>query len=185
MKNSHFGQTACKKHYNNLCNRFGTWKKSASESMPFQSRNSRRARREERLTHSKLKQAFIIDSDADLFMYLMQCTRFGLWTGPNLARRGHYRHHIHSQAKNRGEQLPRTCVTAFSPTSLFLERYWREFRDIFKTQYITSQQNFKSWKCCFFPFNVVPFSFVISYTSNAPINGAELPFSPEILRRCI
>ena len=36
-----------------------------------------RARLEVRLTRSKLKQAFIIDSDADLFMYLMQCTRFG------------------------------------------------------------------------------------------------------------
>lgn len=36
-----------------------------------------RARREERVTRSKLKQAFIIDSDANLFMYLMQCSRFG------------------------------------------------------------------------------------------------------------
>ena len=26
------------------------------------------------------------------------------------------------------EQLPCTCVTAFSQTSLFLERFWREFR---------------------------------------------------------
>ena len=35
------------------------------------------ARREERLISTKLKQAFISDSDADLFMYLMQSIRFG------------------------------------------------------------------------------------------------------------
>ena len=35
------------------------------------------ARRKERLSRSKLKQAFLIDSDAELFMYLIQCIRFG------------------------------------------------------------------------------------------------------------
>ena len=29
------------------------------------------------LNHSKLKQAFLVDSDAALFMYLIQCIRFG------------------------------------------------------------------------------------------------------------
>ena len=36
-----------------------------------------RARRKERLSRSKLKQAFLIVSDADLFMHLIQCNRFG------------------------------------------------------------------------------------------------------------
>ena len=35
------------------------------------------ARRKERLSRSKLKQAFLIDSDTELFMYLIQCIRFG------------------------------------------------------------------------------------------------------------
>ena len=56
---------------------------SASESMAFQSRSKykklipSRARRKEQLRRSKLKQAFLIDSDAELFMYLIQCIRFG------------------------------------------------------------------------------------------------------------
>ena len=49
-------------------------KSSASESKPFQSRSKGeipgRARRKERLSRSKLKQAFLIDSDAELFIYL-------------------------------------------------------------------------------------------------------------------
>ena len=54
---------------------------AASESKPFQSRSTAempgRARRKERLSISKLKQAFLIDSDAELFLYLIQCIRFG------------------------------------------------------------------------------------------------------------
>ena len=49
---------------------------SASESKPFQSRSKgeipSRARQNERLSRSKLNQAFLIDSDAELFMYLIQ-----------------------------------------------------------------------------------------------------------------
>ena len=49
-------------------------KSSASESKPFQSRSKGetlgQARRKERLSRSKLRQAFLIDSDAELFMYL-------------------------------------------------------------------------------------------------------------------
>ena len=48
-----------------------------------------RARREEWLSRSKLKRAFLIDSDADCFMYLIPCTslgsaheKFDIWTGP-------------------------------------------------------------------------------------------------------
>ena len=37
------------------------------------------ARQEERPSGSTLKQAFWIDSDAKLFMSLIQCIRFGLW----------------------------------------------------------------------------------------------------------
>ena len=51
-------------------------KSSASESKPFQSRSKGeipgRARRNERLSRSKLKQAFLIDSDDELFMCLIQ-----------------------------------------------------------------------------------------------------------------
>ena len=51
---------------------------SASESKPFQSRSKceipGRARRKERLSLSKLKQAFLTDSNAELLvMYLIQC----------------------------------------------------------------------------------------------------------------
>ena len=56
-------------------------KSSASESKAFQSRSKGeipgRARRKERLSSSKLKQAFLIDSDAELFMNLIQRIRFG------------------------------------------------------------------------------------------------------------
>ena len=65
-------------------------KSSASESKPFQSRSKGEipgwARRKERLSRSKLKQAFLIDSDAELFMYLIQCIRFGSWKVRRLNR---------------------------------------------------------------------------------------------------
>ena len=65
-------------------------KSSASESKPFQSRSKGeipgQARRKERLSRSKLKQAFLIDSDAELFMYLIQCIRFGSWKVRRLNR---------------------------------------------------------------------------------------------------
>ena len=53
----------------------------ASESKPFQSRSKGeipgRARRKERLSRSKLKQAFLTDSDAERSMHLIQFIRFG------------------------------------------------------------------------------------------------------------
>ena len=65
-------------------------KSSVSESKPFQSRSKGeipgQARRKERLSRSKLKQAFLIDSDAELFMYLIQCIRFGSWKVRRLNR---------------------------------------------------------------------------------------------------
>ena len=56
-------------------------KSSAFESKPFQSRFKGeipgRTRQKERLSSSELKQAFLTDSDAERFMYLIQCIRFG------------------------------------------------------------------------------------------------------------
>ena len=53
---------------------------SASETKLFQSRSKGeipgRARRKERLSRSKLKQAFLIDSDAKRFMNSVQCYKF-------------------------------------------------------------------------------------------------------------
>ena len=53
-----------------ICALGSVHEKLASESKPFQ-------RRTERLSRSKLKQAFLIDSDAERFMYLIQCIRYG------------------------------------------------------------------------------------------------------------
>ena len=56
-------------------------KSLVSESKPFQSRSKGDipgwVRRKERLSRSKLKQAFLIDSDAELLIYLhvIQCIR--------------------------------------------------------------------------------------------------------------
>ena len=58
-------------------------KLGVSESKAFQSPSiceiSGRARQKQRLSRSKLKQAFLSDSDAELFLYLRQCIRFGSW----------------------------------------------------------------------------------------------------------
>ena len=66
-------------------------KSSVSESKPLQNRFKGegilgQARRKERLSLSKLKQAFLIDSDAELFLYLIQCIRFGSWKVRRLNR---------------------------------------------------------------------------------------------------
>ena len=57
--------------------KFGVWIK------PFQSRSRGeipgRAKQKQRLSRSKLKQAFLIDSVAELFMCLIQCIGFGSW----------------------------------------------------------------------------------------------------------
>ena len=53
----------------------------SSESKPFQSRSKGeilgQARKKERLSRSELNQAFLTDSDAELFIYLIQFVRFG------------------------------------------------------------------------------------------------------------
>ena len=58
-------------------------KSLASESKPFQSHSKGeilgQARQKKQLSHSKLKQAILIDSDAELFMYLIQSIRFSSW----------------------------------------------------------------------------------------------------------
>ena len=56
-------------------------KSSAFDSKPLQSRSRVKipgqARREERLGRSKLKEPFLIDSEAELFMYFIKSIRFG------------------------------------------------------------------------------------------------------------
>ena len=56
-------------------------KSSFSESKAFQSHSKgeipSHARREEWLSPSKLNEVFLIDSDAKLFMNVIQCVRFG------------------------------------------------------------------------------------------------------------
>ena len=56
-------------------------KNSASESKPLQSRSKGEihvlAKRKERLSRSKLKQAFLSDSDDELLMYIIECIGFG------------------------------------------------------------------------------------------------------------
>ena len=65
-------------------------KSSVSESKTLQSRFKGeilgQARRKERLSRSKLKQAFLIDSDDELFLYLIQCIRLGSWKVRRLNR---------------------------------------------------------------------------------------------------
>ena len=56
-------------------------KSSASESQPSKVTP---AKQKEWLSHSKLKQAFLIDSDAKLFIDLIQCIKFGSWKDRHL-----------------------------------------------------------------------------------------------------
>ena len=60
--------------------KFGVWIKAVPKANPGQTG------RKELLSRSKLKQAFLIDSDAELFMYLIQCIRFGSWKDRRLNR---------------------------------------------------------------------------------------------------
>ena len=58
-------------HYNtSLCIRFGSWKFRRLNQSRSKAEIPGWARREERLSLSKLKQPFSTDSDAELFMYL-------------------------------------------------------------------------------------------------------------------
>ena len=78
-----FGQTAYKICYNNLCIRFGTW--------TVQRLNQSHTKVDQKLKFlaelgrkngwavPNWKQAFLIDSDAKLFMYLIQCIKFSSW----------------------------------------------------------------------------------------------------------
>ena len=75
-KNAHLGQTVIR-----IYALGSVQKSSASESKAFQSRSKGeipgRAKRKEGLSRSKLKQAFLFDSDAELFKNLVQCIKFG------------------------------------------------------------------------------------------------------------
>ena len=104
---------------------------STSESKPFQSRSKGeipgQARRKERLSRSRLKQAFLIDSDAELFMYLRWLdTVFQGQYLPSLS--------INYVAKNKVlEKLPPndaiayfTCSSISRHWELFFEKHSRE-----------------------------------------------------------
>ena len=84
------GENCSFRRYNNLCIRFGTWKVWRPESKSFLRRLKvefpGRAGREQRLSRSKWKRVFLIDSDAKLFMCLIQYIRFGSWKVRRLNR---------------------------------------------------------------------------------------------------
>ena len=55
--------------------KFGVYIKAVPKSL--QRRNSRPGNAKRTAGRSELKQAFLTDSDAELFVYLIQCIRFG------------------------------------------------------------------------------------------------------------
>ena len=69
-------------------------------------------------------------------------------------------------------------VTVFSRTSLFLERFWREFRISFKSHKPVSKP-YRPKNDNFCLLMTLRFPFLISFTSNAFIDVAEIPFSRE------
>ena len=80
-KNIHFGQTFYTIVYDNLCIWFRIWKgrrlnQNRSKVDPKSAGLGGKRTAEAR---SKLKQALLINSDAELFMYLIQCIKFGPW----------------------------------------------------------------------------------------------------------
>lgn len=88
----YFFQTVCKISYDNLCTRFTQHVKSSA----FESRCSKvkipsQVRREERLSFTKLKLGILIDSDAKLFKYLIECTAHeksvGTWLNLKFTRK--------------------------------------------------------------------------------------------------
>ena len=81
-KNAHFVKTACQIRYNNLCTYIGSVHEKVGvgiKAVPKRSKGeiSGWARRKGRLSRSILKQAFLIDSYTELFIYLIQRIRFG------------------------------------------------------------------------------------------------------------
>ena len=60
--------------------KLGVWIKAVPKSLKVEIPG--RAGRKERLSRSKLKQAFLVDSDAELFNVLGSAhEKFGVWTG--------------------------------------------------------------------------------------------------------
>ena len=68
-----------------------------------------------------------------------------------------------------------TRVTAFSRTSLFLERFWREFRISKSHKPVSKTYRPKNDNFCL----LMMLRFLMSYTSDAFIDEAEIPFSRE------
>ena len=82
-KNAHFCQTAFKIRYNNSCIRFGTWK--------IRRLNQGHSKVDPKSNFpaglgGKKAEAFLTDSDAERFKYLMQSVRFGSWKVRRLNR---------------------------------------------------------------------------------------------------
>ena len=76
-------------------------------------------------------------------------------------------------------------VTVFSRTGLFLERFWHEFRICFKFHKPVSKP-YRPKNDNLFLLMTLRFLFLISYTSNAFIDVAEIPFSREnYLKMCL
>ena len=77
------------------CIRFGTWKARRLNQRRSKVKIPGQARQKEQLSSSKLKQVFLIDSDAELSVYLIQFIRcsahekYGVWTGRPLVSFGH------------------------------------------------------------------------------------------------
>ena len=86
---AHFGQTACKIRYNNVCITFGTWKVRRLNQSRSIVEIPGRVRRDKRLSRSKLKKAFLIDSDVEIIKNIIQFfglanEKFGVWSEPYL-----------------------------------------------------------------------------------------------------
>ena len=106
-------------------------KSSASESKRFQSHSKDeilgRARRKERLSRSKLKQAFLTDSDTELFMYLIQCIRFGSWKVRRLNRawESRRRHNAHFSPRHVSVYLLRLQMGCLQFKKVYGQSGWR------------------------------------------------------------
>ena len=98
-------------------------KSSASYSKLFQSRSKGeipgRTWRKECLSRSKLKRAFLIDSDAELFMYLIQCTVKPLLSRPQIKRTPSIKRTLEASGAPNDGFLLNTLKTRFRLSRVF------------------------------------------------------------------
>ena len=99
------------------------------------------------------------------------------------------RHTVHlyfsSGTITRSEQLSGACVTVLSRTSLFLERFWREFSDIFKFQKPVSK-TYRPKNVIFFCL-LITFSFLfdILFVECAHRHGGDPIFAEKSALKCV